>query len=554
MICTSPKRRLAGLAVTGLAALLVAAATDPAAAAPRSNRDREPKRDDSVLSRPAGVPLMAIVSVGEQRVTIYDAQGRILRAPVSTGQTGYETPAGIYSVIQKEAEHYSNLYDDASMPFMQRITWSGIALHAGALPGHPASHGCIRMPLGFAERLFEMTAMGMRVIVVPTDVTPADIVHPALFKPRPLGQEVSAAGQPASTQEQPMRLGATESNVPPPTIPPKRLVTLKSIAADKAAEAETAARAAEEARSVAARLATESARLAKAQRLAEGAKNRAEAMLKGAEDALASANSAANPVPAAIERAEEAKTKAQAKLTEALAQLDAAKAAAEPKMEGVMRAREEAKAAEAVKVAAPEGGQGGRRQDVAGVGVHQPANAAPLCAAGLPADLRHPLTVTDADKPIGTHIYTALDYVKDGADVRWSAVSMTSSQGARDPEARRTRSDGEDYGYARRRQRVDRDAEPAAANAEAAKAALDRVAIPQEAIDRIAEVVSPGSSLIISDEPLSRETGKGTDFIVVMSGEPQGGIKIRRRPQPYGGDYDRPYGRSPYGRNPSFWW
>ena len=131
MICTSPKRRLAGLAVTGLAALLVAAATDPAAAAPRSNRDREPKRDDSVLSRPAGVPLMAIVSVGEQRVTIYDAQGRILRAPVSTGQTGYETPAGIYSVIQKEAEHYSNLYDDASMPFMQRITWSGIALHAG---------------------------------------------------------------------------------------------------------------------------------------------------------------------------------------------------------------------------------------------------------------------------------------------------------------------------------------------------------------------------------------------------------------------------------------
>ncbi len=554
MISTSPKRRLAGLAVTGLAALLVAAATDPTAAAPRSNRDREPKRDDSVLSRPAGVPLMAIVSVGEQRVTIYDAQGRILRAPVSTGQTGYETPAGIYSVIQKEAEHYSNLYDDASMPFMQRITWSGIALHAGALPGHPASHGCIRMPLGFAERLFEMTAMGMRVIVVPTDVTPADIVHPALFKPRPLGQEVSAAGQPASTQEQPMRLGATESNVPPPTIPPKRLVTLKSIAADKAAEAEAAARAAEEARSVAARLATESARLAKAQRLAEGAKNRAEAMLKGAEDALASANSAANPVPAAIERAEEAKTKAQAKLTEALAQLDAAKAAAEPKMEGVMRAREEAKAAEAAKVAAQKAAkEADAKMSPVSVFISRQTQRLYVRQAFQPI-FDTPITVTDADKPIGTHIYTALDYVKDGADVRWSAVSMTSSQGARDPEARRTRSDGEDYGYARRRQRVDRDAEPAAANAEAAKAALDRVAIPQEAIDRIAEVVSPGSSLIISDEPLSRETGKGTDFIVVMSGEPQGGIKIRRRPQPYGGDYDRPYGRSPYGRNPSFWW
>ena len=174
-------------AASGLAALLVSAVADPAAA--RSNRACvSPKRDDSVLSRPAGAPLMAIVSLGEQRVTIYDAEGRILRAPVSTGQTGYETPAGIYSVIQKEAEHYSNLYDDASMPFMQRITWSGIALHAGALPGHPASHGCIRMPHGFAERLFDLTAMGMRVIVVPDDVTPADIVHPALFKPRPLGQ------------------------------------------------------------------------------------------------------------------------------------------------------------------------------------------------------------------------------------------------------------------------------------------------------------------------------------------------------------------------------
>jgi len=102
---------------------------------------------------------MAIVSLSNQRVTIYDADGWILRAPVSSGQPGYETPAGIYSVIQKEEEHYSNLYDDASMPFMQRITWSGIALHAGLLPGYPASHGCVRMPHEFAERLFGMTTI-----------------------------------------------------------------------------------------------------------------------------------------------------------------------------------------------------------------------------------------------------------------------------------------------------------------------------------------------------------------------------------------------------------
>jgi L,D-transpeptidase catalytic domain len=120
-------------------------------------RHRDAQPVETVAARPAGEPIMAIVSLSNQRVTIYDADGWILRAPVSSGQTGYETPAGVYSVIQKEEEHYSNLYDDASMPFMQRITWSGIALHAGPLPGYPASHGCVRMPHEFAQRFFDMT-------------------------------------------------------------------------------------------------------------------------------------------------------------------------------------------------------------------------------------------------------------------------------------------------------------------------------------------------------------------------------------------------------------
>src|SRR3954463_1898186 len=92
---------------------------------------------ESIESRTVGEPIMAIVSLREQRITVYDANGWILRAPVSSGQKGRETPAGIFSIIQKEAEHYSNLYDDAYMPHMQRITWSGIALHGGALPGYP---------------------------------------------------------------------------------------------------------------------------------------------------------------------------------------------------------------------------------------------------------------------------------------------------------------------------------------------------------------------------------------------------------------------------------
>ncbi len=123
---------------------------------------------------------MAIVSLSNQRVTIYDADGWIMRAPVSSGRKGYETPAGIYAVIQKETEHYSNLYEDGYMPFMQRITWSGIALHGGPLPGYPASHGCVRMPVEFAERLFDLTKIGMRVIVARNDFVPVEFSDPTL--------------------------------------------------------------------------------------------------------------------------------------------------------------------------------------------------------------------------------------------------------------------------------------------------------------------------------------------------------------------------------------
>ena len=147
----NPKHRQTGLRVAHIAFASLAAliaANDLADGARLRN-------EQSVVSRPAGEPIMAIVSLRASRSLIYDAKGWIMRAPVSSGQKGRETPAGIFSVLQKEAEHYSNMYDDAFMPHMQRLTWSGIALHGGALPGYPASHGCIRMPYDFAERLFD---------------------------------------------------------------------------------------------------------------------------------------------------------------------------------------------------------------------------------------------------------------------------------------------------------------------------------------------------------------------------------------------------------------
>jgi hypothetical protein len=167
--------RLAGLALASLAALMAANDLTDAASL---------RKEQFMGSRPIGEPIMAIVSLRDQQITVYDAKGTIMRAPVSTGQKGRETPAGIFTVLQKEAEHYSNMYDDAYMPHMQRLTWTGIALHGGPLPGYPASHGCIRMPYDFAERLFDATRLGIRVIVWPNDVVPAEIDHPVLFQPK----------------------------------------------------------------------------------------------------------------------------------------------------------------------------------------------------------------------------------------------------------------------------------------------------------------------------------------------------------------------------------
>src|SRR6187431_3113143 len=189
-----PKRPRPVFAVAALAVLLAAAGDATARGGPRE------RPIESIQTRSAGEPVMAIVSLRSQRITIFDANGWILRAPVSSGSKGRETPAGIFSVIQKVEEHYSNLYDDAFMPHMQRITWSGIALHGGVLPGRPASHGCIRLPFDFAAQLFDATTMGVRVIVAPTDVTPVELAHPLLFQPKP-GAGAMAAARAAEAQE-----------------------------------------------------------------------------------------------------------------------------------------------------------------------------------------------------------------------------------------------------------------------------------------------------------------------------------------------------------------
>jgi hypothetical protein len=130
-------------------------------------------------------PLQIIISIADQRISLYDNGTLIARSSVSTGVQGHPTPLGVFSVISKQRWHRSNIYSAAPMPYMQRITWSGIALHAGILPGYPASHGCIRLTNDFAIRLWDLTKRGTRVIIAHDDVRPIEITNPHLFVSKP---------------------------------------------------------------------------------------------------------------------------------------------------------------------------------------------------------------------------------------------------------------------------------------------------------------------------------------------------------------------------------
>jgi hypothetical protein len=443
---TQRAKALRGPSFLAMAAVLAALfAVDPAGAASRSSRHAE-RTSEETAPREAGPPIMAIVSLKSQHVTIYDADGWIMRAPVSSGQKGRETPAGVFSVIQKDADHHSNLYDDAFMPHMERITWSGIALHGGPLPGHAASHGCVRLPYGFAENLFGRTKLGMRVIIAPHDVEPVDITHPALFQPKP------DAGAHAA-------LLATE-------------------AADAAKKADAAR--------LTAVTAQREAVAATAQiRKLNILKARADAQFAATDRAVGSARSDEEKA-----KAEDAKQKDAAKVAELQTQLEAANGAAQPKLDAVGPAREAAVAAEAARSAAAKAARDEARAfEPVSVFISRKTQRL-YVRRGFEPVFDAPISIQNPDQPIGTHVFTAMAQSETG--LRWSVVALDDAADA--------------------------------------KSALDRVAIPQDVLDRIGPTASARSSIIISDEALSPETGKGTEFVAVLSNEPQGGLAMRKHP------------------------
>ncbi len=137
---------------------------------------------------PAG-PIVLVVSLDEQRAYVYRNGIAIGLSTISSGKTGHETPTGVFTILQKDKDHKSNLYNSAPMPYMQRLTWDGIALHGGSLPGHPASHGCVRLPQAFAQKLFSETQRGDTVVVADAKSAPMTLAYPAVLAP------VNARGQ-----------------------------------------------------------------------------------------------------------------------------------------------------------------------------------------------------------------------------------------------------------------------------------------------------------------------------------------------------------------------
>jgi len=316
-------------------------------------------------------PLHIIVTTAKQRVSVYANGTLVGRAPVSTGMPDHPTPMGIFTVISKSRWHVSNIYSGAPMPYMQRITWSGIALHAGKLPGYPASHGCIRLPEHFATRLWALSKIGARVIIARDEVAPVAIAHPRLPVPKK-----------------------------PENKPADALVAAAPAAAGKI------------------------------------------------------------ELVASVETAN--------KVGDGINEISAIKPASPENI---------------VQVIPPQ------RQGPVQVFVSRKQGKVFVRQDFKPI-FEAPVTIAEPDRPLGTHVFTAMQTQEDGAAMQWTAITIPS-------------------GYARARHTAVMTAAPTAA------AALDRIEMPQEAIDRIAGLLAVGSALIVSDNALSDETGLETDFIVL---------------------------------------
>jgi lipoprotein-anchoring transpeptidase ErfK/SrfK len=484
-------------------------------------KKQEPEKETG--AKPQG-PLIISVSIDQQKVRIFDANGFFAEAPVSTGMRGHPTPMGVFSIIQKHKYHHSNIYSGAPMPYMQRITWSGVAMHAGVLPGYPASHGCIRMPMAFAVKMWNWTKMGARVFVTPGELTPSNFSHPFLAA-------LKVPPQPAAAKE-------PETDTPPAAKADKAAPEKQS--GEPRLELRSTVGHADDVKPEIAAAAPLRDRTHTADASGDVAPPKAAATITDAPDASAA--------PAAEPASPEARDDSGVKVA------DAAAAAAPQQKEAVGAepaavAKPEQKSPEIkAEAAAPEVKSDAAKAEVAeppkptaapDAGKDQarlPDAEKPVVKPELPKRTGQiavfisrkdsklyvrqnfaplfdvPVTIAPSDRPLGTHVFTAEVDKSDANVLHWSVVSV--------PMSARAIHRAEDDEHVSRRRRV------AGASAvetrpmpvpDSPAEALDRITVPADAMARVNEALTTGGSIIVSDQGINQgETGEGTDFIVSL--------------------------------------
>ena len=488
--------------------------------------DKKSKAVAEKESKPQG-PLVISISIAQQKLRLYDANGLFAESSISTGMPGHATPMGVFSVIQKQKFHQSNIYSGAPMPFMQRITWSGIAMHAGVVPGHPASHGCIRLPMAFAVKMYGWTRMGARVIITPGDVTPASFSHPLLATakvvPPPVAVEETKADVVA------VKFAEIPAQIEPNTLPTvvEAKIELRStvghVEAIKSANDEsdpsTALKTADAggAMPAAADTAGESApksqdgpNAAKPDEVAssdekpvgEKPAESEPAKTIGSDATVGESSPKAAPADAPNNAQADVSSQKPADTAKTAAPPAAPAATTEMPLKGDLKS-DYAKAAPGPGFAFQGTGQIAVFVSRKDSKLYIRQNFAPL--------FQIPVTIAADARPLGTHIFTAQVDSNDRNALHWSVVSLPSLSKAADRRAEEHPSRGRKFAS-----NGPIEAKPLPAPDNPAEA-LDRLNLPAEVMTKIYEALSTGGSIIVSDQGIAAgETGEGTDFIVSL--------------------------------------
>ncbi len=470
----------------------------------RHSRELERKGvEKAEAKKPPEGPVFAVVDLADQHVSFYDANGLWTRSQVATGVPGHPTPTGIFTILEKERWHRSNIYSGAPMPFMQRVTWTGVAMHAGVVPGHvPASHGCIRLHADFAKQMFALTKEGQRVVIAPHDVEPVDIVHahlpvPMLQAPdfETLGS--SHAADKGSKTAEPVAL-ATQAASSPPLDPGAFAKAMKAAAAAKAAGAAKSKKAALGA------IDGKQAEARSAAREVERAEEFVQRAQKELDETIRLAAKVQGEEPA--QKAADKKAAAEAKLAEAgktLSGLRDAKAAADRELAALQDAIRDADAAEIEAAALAK--EAARRMQPVSIFISRKTGR--LYVRQATAHLfETQIAIRDPGRPIGTHLFIATKPSEDGASLHW--VSLTPPAAVeykvRPHSSRRGR-----------KFEPQPEASPVPAFPETAAGALDRIEIPSDALQRISALLWTGATLIVSDVEMSGEGRFAMDFMIL---------------------------------------